>query len=236
MASTRRFHSQSPTAPTTRHLSTPPLRKEITDTYNHIYSLSITGLRFFTVYGPWGRPDMAYFSFTRNILQGKLITVYCGKNRADLARDFTYIDDIIKGFVASLDTATKSSDSDGRKCGPALYHIFNLGNTSPVIVPTLVRFLEKHLKVKAKINEVKMPGNGDVPFTHANNYARTELGYNPATNLEAGLKKFVKWCISYYGYDPDPPPPDKDTLLHFFFFGSNFRFSKITLDSFFKRD
>ncbi|XP_020266794.1 UDP-glucuronate 4-epimerase 1-like [Asparagus officinalis] len=81
------------------------------------------------------------------------------------------------------------------------YRIFNLGNTSPVTVPTLVSILEKHLKVKAKKNVIEMPGNGDVPFTHANiSYARAELGYKPTTNLEAGLKKFVKWYLSYYGY------------------------------------
>ncbi|KAG7030068.1 UDP-glucuronate 4-epimerase 1, partial [Cucurbita argyrosperma subsp. argyrosperma] len=85
--------------------------EEITHTYNHIYGLSITGLRFFTVYGPWGRPDMAYFSFTRNILQGKPITVFRGKNRVDLARDFTYIDDIVKGCLGSLDTSGKSTGS-----------------------------------------------------------------------------------------------------------------------------
>ncbi|XP_074563091.1 UDP-glucuronate 4-epimerase 1-like [Curcuma longa] len=190
-------------SPASLYAATKKAGEEITHTYNHIYGLSITGLRFFTVYGPWGRPDMAYFSFTRNILHGKPITVYRGKNGVDLARDFTYIDDIVKGCVASLDTAAKSTGSGGRKQGPAQYRIFNLGNTSPVTVPALVRILEQNLKVKAKIHEVEMPGNGDVPFTHANiSYARAELGYNPTTNLEAGLKKFVKWYLSYYGYNP----------------------------------
>nr|APC94127.1 UDP-D-glucuronic acid 4-epimerase 1 [Albuca bracteata] len=187
--------------PASLYAATKKAGEEITHTYNHIYGLSITGLRFFTVYGPWGRPDMAYFSFTRNILQGKPITVYRGKNRVDLARDFTYIDDIVKGCLGSLDTARKSTGTGGKKRAPAQYRIFNLGNTSPVTVPTLVSILEKHLKMKAKKNVVEMPGNGDVPFTHANiSYARTELGYKPTTNLEAGLKKFVKWYLSYYGY------------------------------------
>ncbi|GFZ15884.1 UDP-D-glucuronate 4-epimerase 1 [Actinidia rufa] len=153
--------------PASLYAATKKAGEEITHTYNNIYGLSITGLRFFTVYGPWGRPDMAYFSFTRNILQGKPITVYRGKNRVDLARDFTYIDDIVKGCVGSLDTAGKSTGSGGKKRGPAPYRIFNLGNTSPVTVPTLVSILERHLKVKAKKNVVDMPGNGDVPFTHA---------------------------------------------------------------------
>ncbi|CAD6249157.1 unnamed protein product [Miscanthus lutarioriparius] len=165
--------------PASLYAATKKAGEEITHTYNHIYGLSITGLRFFTVYGPWGRPDMAYFSFTRNILQGKPITVYRGKDHVDLARDFTYIDDIVQG----------------------LPWIFNLGNTSPVTVPNLVSILEKHLRVKAKKHVIEMPGNGDVPFTHANiSLAREQLGYKPTTNLDVGLKKFVKWYLSYYGY------------------------------------
>ncbi|WMV60266.1 hypothetical protein MTR67_053651 [Solanum verrucosum] len=187
--------------PASLYAATKKAGEEITHTYNHIYGLSITGLRFFTVYGPWGRPDMAYFSFTRNILQGKPITVYRGKNRVDLARDFTYIDDIVKGCVGSLDTAGKSTGSGGKKRGPAMFRIFNLGNTSPVTVPMMVAMLEKHLKVKAKKHVLDMPGNGDVPFTHANiSLAQKELGYKPTTNLQTGLGKFVRWYLSYYGY------------------------------------
>ncbi|XP_077238225.1 UDP-glucuronate 4-epimerase 1 [Tasmannia lanceolata] len=187
--------------PASLYAATKKAGEEITHTYNHIYGLSITGLRFFTVYGPWGRPDMAYFSFTRNILQRKPITVYRGKDRVDLARDFTYIDDIVKGCLGSLDTAGKSTGTGGKKRGPAPYRIFNLGNTSPVTVPTLVGILERNLRMKAKKNFIDMPGNGDVPFTHANiSLARKELGYKPTTDLQTGLKKFVRWYLSYYGY------------------------------------
>jgi UDP-glucuronate 4-epimerase len=187
--------------PASLYAATKKTGEAITHVYNHIYGLSVTGLRFFTVYGPWGRPDMAYFSFTRNILQKKPITVYRGKDHVDLARDFTYIDDIVKGSVAALDTAEKSTGTGGVKMGPAQYRIYNLGNTSPVTVPTLVSILENFLKVKAKKRVVEMPGNGDVPFTHANiTLSRVELGYKPKTNLEEGLKKFVKWYLSYYGY------------------------------------
>ncbi|CAN4096616.1 unnamed protein product [Withania somnifera] len=190
--------------PASLYAATKKAGEEITHTYNHIYGLSITGLRFFTVYGPWGRPDMAYFSFTRNILQGKSITVYRGKNRVDLARDFTYIDDIVKGCVGSLDTAGKSTGSGGKKRGSAPYRIFNLGNTSPVTVPMMVAMLEKHLKVKAKKHIVDMPGNGDVPFTHANiSAAQKEFGYKPTTDLQTGLRKFVRWYLSYYGYSQE---------------------------------
>nr|KJB27036.1 hypothetical protein B456_004G273500 [Gossypium raimondii] len=163
--------------PASLYAATKKAGEEITHTYNHIYGLAITGLRFFTVYGPWGRPDMAYFSFTRNILQGKTITIYRGKNKADLARDFTYIDDIVKGCLGSLDTSGRSTGSGGKKRGPAPYRNFNLGNTTPVKVPTLVNILEKHLRVKAKRKIVEMPGNGDVPYTHANiSLARREFG------------------------------------------------------------
>ncbi|KAK8559157.1 hypothetical protein V6N13_098756 [Hibiscus sabdariffa] len=189
--------------PASLYAATKKAGEEITHTYNHIYGLSITGLRFFTVYGPWGRPDMAYFSFTRNILQGKTITIYRGKNKADLARDFTYIDDIVKGCLGSLDTSGESTGSGGKKRGPAPYRNFNLGNTSPVKVPTLVNILEKHLRMKAKRKIVEMPGNGDVPFTHANiSLAQREFGYKPTTDLQTGLKKFVRWYLSYYGYNP----------------------------------
>ncbi|MQL79873.1 hypothetical protein Taro_012305 [Colocasia esculenta] len=187
--------------PASIYAATKKAGEEITHTYNHIYGLSTTGLRFFTVYGPWGRPDMAYFSFTRNILQGKPITVYRGKDEADLARDFTYIDDIVKGCVAALDTAGPSTGNGGRKRGPAPYRIYNLGNTQPVTVPGLVGILEEHLQLKAKRNVVEMPGNGDVPFTHANiSMAQRDLGYKPSTDLNTGLRKFVRWYLSYYGY------------------------------------
>lgn len=186
--------------PASLYAATKKAGEEIAHTYNHIYGLSITGLRFFTVYGPWGRPDMAYFFFTKDILQGKSIDIYQGQNKVDVARDFTYIDDIVKGCVAALDTAEKSTGSGGKKKGPAKLRIYNLGNTSPVSVPDLVNILERLLKVNAKKNVITMPSNGDVPYTHANvSLAHTELGYQPTTGLQTGLKKFVKWYLSYYG-------------------------------------
>eukprot|EP01018_Ginkgo_biloba_P035398 Gb_06410 [translate_table: standard] len=186
--------------PASLYAATKKAGEEIAHTYNHIYGLSITGLRFFTVYGPWGRPDMAYFFFTKDILQGKTIPIFQGPNQVDVARDFTYIDDIVKGCIGALDTAEKSTGSGGKKQGPAQLRIYNLGNTSPVTVPNLVRILEALLKVNAKKKVIKMPMNGDVPFTHANvTLAHKELGYKPTTDLPTGLKKFVKWYLSYYG-------------------------------------
>ncbi|ERM99934.1 hypothetical protein AMTRI_Chr10g225050 [Amborella trichopoda] len=185
--------------PASLYAATKKAGEEIAHTYNHIYGLSITGLRFFTVYGPWGRPDMAYFFFTKDILQGKTIPIFEGPNHGTVARDFTYIDDIVKGCLGSLDTAEKSTGTGGKKRGPAQLRIFNLGNTSPVPVKDLVSILERLLKVKAKKTIIKMPRNGDVPFTHANiSLAQRELGYKPTTDLQTGLKKFVKWYLGYY--------------------------------------
>lgn len=168
-------------------------------TYNHIYGLSITALRFFTVYGPWGRPDMAYFSFTRNIVDGKPIKIFIGPKGEELARDFTYIDDVVKGCVASLDTAEPSTGSGGKKKKKAQFRIFNLGNTSPVSVGRFVSIIEKHLGKKAIRNVIQMPSTGDVMFTHANvSRAHNELGYQPTTDLETGLLRFVRWYQSYY--------------------------------------
>ncbi|KAF2282673.1 hypothetical protein P3X46_014650 [Hevea brasiliensis] len=185
--------------PASLYAATKKAGEEIAHTYNHIYGLSLTGLRFFTVYGPWGRPDMAYFFFTRDILKRKSIPIFEAANHGTVARDFTYIDDIVKGCLASLDTAEKSTGSGGKKKGPAQLRVFNLGNTSPVPVTDLVGILERLLKVKAKRNIMKLPRNGDVQFTHANiSLAQSELGYKPTTDLQTGLKKFVRWYLSYY--------------------------------------
>ncbi|KAJ0478800.1 putative UDP-glucuronate 4-epimerase [Helianthus annuus] len=186
--------------PASLYAATKKAGEEIAHTYNHIYGLSLTGLRFFTVYGPWGRPDMAYFFFTKDILKRKPIPVFESGNHGTVARDFTYIDDIVKGCLGALDTTEKSTGSGGKKKGDAQFRIFNLGNTSPVPVSDLVSILEKLLKVKAKRRVMKFPRNGDVPFTHANiSLAQREFGYKPTTDLQTGLKKFVRWYEKYYG-------------------------------------
>ncbi|KAJ8632237.1 hypothetical protein MRB53_025573 [Persea americana] len=185
--------------PASLYAATKKAGEEIAHTYNHIYGLSITGLRFFTVYGPWGRPDMAYFFFTKAMLEGGRIEIFEGPDHGTVARDFTYIDDIVKGCLASLDTAEKSTGSGGKKRRAAQLRVFNLGNTSPVPVTDLVGILERLLKVKANRVMLRMPRNGDVPFTHANiSLAQRELGYKPTTDLQTGLKKFVNWYLRYY--------------------------------------
>ncbi|XP_027334432.1 UDP-glucuronate 4-epimerase 6 [Abrus precatorius] len=186
--------------PASLYAATKKAGEEIAHTYNHIYGLSLTGLRFFTVYGPWGRPDMAYFFFTKDILQGKSIDVYQTQDGKEVARDFTYVDDVVKGCLGALDTAEKSTGSGGKKRGPAQLRIYNLGNTSPVPVGRLVSILEGLLNTKAKKHVIKMPRNGDVPYTHANvSLAFRDFGYKPTTDLATGLRKFVKWYVGYYG-------------------------------------
>ncbi|MFS7911748.1 putative UDP-glucuronate 4-epimerase [Helianthus anomalus] len=155
--------------------------EEIAYTYNHIYGLSLTGLQFFTVYMSWGRPDMAYFFFTEDIMKGKVISVFEVANHKMVARDFTYIDDIVKGCLGALHTTEKNTWSGREKRGPVQLCVFNLGNTPPVPVSDLV-------------------GNGDVSFTYTTNIslARREFGYRPMTDLQTGLKKYVRWYVSYY--------------------------------------
>ncbi|KAK3416941.1 UDP-glucuronate 4-epimerase 6 [Eucalyptus grandis] len=197
--------------PASLYAATKKAGEEIAHTYNHIYGLSLTGLRFFTVYGPWGRPDMAYFFFTKDILQGKPIDVYRTHDQHEVARDFTYIDDVVRGCLGALDTAQKSTGSGGRKKAPAQLRVYNLGNTSPVPVGRLVGILESLLGTKAKRHVITMPRNGDVPFTHANvTLAGRDFGYKPTTDLATGLRKFVKWYVSYYGVEPRSK---KDTRL-----------------------
>ncbi|KAG4210025.1 hypothetical protein ERO13_A02G019300v2 [Gossypium hirsutum] len=188
--------------PASLYAATKKAGEEIAHTYNHIYGLSLTGLRFFTVYGPWGRPDMAYFFFTKDILQGKPIDIYRTQDQKAVARDFTYIDDVVKGCLGALDTAEKSTGSGGKKKGPAQLRVYNLGNTSPVPVGRLVSILEGLLNTKAKKHVISLPRNGDVPYTHANvTLAYKDFGYKPTTDLAAGLRKFVKWYVSYFGIE-----------------------------------
>ncbi|KAG6483161.1 UDP-glucuronate 4-epimerase 6-like [Zingiber officinale] len=185
--------------PASLYAATKKAGEAIAHTYNHIYGLSITGLRFFTVYGPWGRPDMAYFSFTQRILAGKPINLFRRHDGAAVQRDFTYIDDVVRGCLGALDTASPSTGGGGKKRGPAQLRVYNLGNTAPVPVSKMVGILEDLLGKKAKKNVVTLPQNGDVPYTHANvSLAEQDFGYHPTTDLATGLKQFVKWYVEYY--------------------------------------
>ncbi len=170
-------------------------------TYAHLYGLPVTGLRFFTVYGPWGRPDMALFLFTKNILEGKPIDVF---NYGHHRRDFTYIDDIAEGVVRATDRiATANPEWRGDDPDPASskapYRLYNIGNNAPVELMRYIECIENALGKKAQKNLLPMQA-GDVPDTFADvDDLVRDVGYKPATPVEEGVKKFVDWYVGYYG-------------------------------------
>ncbi|MFO8051961.1 MAG: NAD-dependent epimerase [Thermoplasmatota archaeon] len=150
--------------------------------YSHLFELNTTGLRFFTVYGPWGRPDMALFKFTDLIVKGKPIDVY---NFGRMERDFTYIDDIVAGVTACIDK-------------PFRYEVFNLGNNNPENLEYFISLIEENLGMKAEKNYLPMQP-GDVPKTYADiDKSKEMLGYEPKTSLADGVKKFINWYKEYY--------------------------------------
>ena len=188
-------------SPASLYAATKKSDELLAHTYNAIHGVAITALRFFTVYGPLGRPDMAYFSFANNIVKGKPIKIFTGPGGSELARDFTYIDDVAKGVIASCDTSEPSNTPSDKTAGKKKpkFRVYNLGNTHPVTVSDFVSTLEKHLGKEAIREYVPMPKTGDVPFTHADvSAARRDLGYEPSVSLDEGLKKFVEWYTSYY--------------------------------------
>ena len=169
--------------------------------YSHLYQLPTTGLRFFTVYGPWGRPDMAYFKFTRAILAGHSIDVY---NQGNMYRDFTYIDDIVEGIIQVLDHIPTgnpkwSSEQPDPSSSPAPYRIFNIGNHTPINLLDFIHLLETELGEKAKLNLMPIQP-GDVYKTFADvNQLKNEIHYEPQTPLHVGIRYFVNWYKSFYG-------------------------------------
>jgi len=181
--------------------------------YASLYALPVTGLRFFTVYGPWGRPDMALFLFARNILAGKPIDVFnYGKHR----RDFTFVDDIAAGVVAALDhVATPNPGWQGNDPDPATaaapYRLYNIGNNRPVELMHYIEVLERCLGRKAEKNLLPLQA-GDVPDTWADaeDLVR-DVGYRPATPVEEGVRRFVDWYLDYYR-DGGPPDPKVTNL------------------------
>jgi UDP-glucuronate 4-epimerase len=169
-------------------------------TYAHLYGLPVTGLRFFTVYGPWGRPDMALFLFTKNILAGKPIDVF---NYGHHRRDFTYVADIAQGVVRASDRPAQpnpdwNSDSPDPASSKAPYRLYNIGNNQPVELMTYIRTLEECLGRKAEMNLLPLQA-GDVPDTWADIDDLTrDVGYTPATPVSAGIRSFVDWYLEYY--------------------------------------
>ena len=166
-----------------------------------LYKLPVTGLRFFTVYGPWGRPDMAYFLFTRAILEGRPIQVF---NHGKMRRDFTYIDDVVEGVVkvsdrpASPSAGWSGSDPDPAT-SPAPYRLYNIGNNQPNELMDLIQAVERALGKTAEKVFVPMQ-QGDVPTTYASIDALDrDFGYRPGTPLDIGIDRFVAWYREYYG-------------------------------------
>ena len=187
--------------PLSLYAATKKANELMAHTYSHLYGLPTTGLRFFTVYGPWGRPDMALFLFTKAILEGRPIDVF---NHGRMRRDFTFIDDIVEGVIRTSDhTAPVNADWDSNRPDPATskapYRLYNIGNNNPVELMHLIGTLEQALGRTAAKNMLPMQ-MGDVPATYADVQAlEGDVGFAPKTSVETGVARFVEWYRSYYG-------------------------------------
>ena len=186
--------------PVSLYAATKKANELMAHTYSHLFALPTTGLRFFTVYGPWGRPDMALFLFTKAILEGRTIDVY---NHGEMVRDFTYVDDIAQGVVRVLDRpATADPDFDASRPDPARsnapYRIFNIGNNSPVLLMDFITAIERSLGRSATKNFMPLQ-DGDVPATCADvSELEAWTGFKPGTSIEDGVGRFVAWYRGYF--------------------------------------
>jgi len=192
--------------PVSLYAATKKANELMAHTYAHLFGIPTTGLRFFTVYGPWGRPDMALFKFTRGMLAGEPIPVY---NEGKMIRDFTYIDDIVEGVVRVLDhVAAPDPRFDHAHPDPARssapYRVFNIGNNQPVHLLEFIAVLEKHLGVKAKLDLQPMQP-GDVLSTRADvSELEAATGFRPRTTVDEGIRNFVEWYTEYYAVRSAP--------------------------------
>lgn len=181
--------------PVSLYAATKKADELMSETYAHLYRLPLTGLRFFTVYGPWGRPDMAMWKYTANILAGKPIQVF---NHGDMYRDFTYIDDVVAGVIAALDSPPQ--DDGAKKAGGSEkpHAVYNLGNNKPEHLMKLIALIEEACGRKAELEMLPMQP-GDVHKTFADIEAsERDLGYQPFTSIEQGIPKFVDWYREYH--------------------------------------
>ena len=187
--------------PVSLYAATKKANELMAHTYSHLYGLPTTGLRFFTVYGPWGRPDMALFMFTRAMLAGETINVF---NEGRMVRDFTYIDDIVEGVIRVLDkVAQPNPDFDPLQPDPqtstAPFRVFNIGNGNPTPLMDYIGALEEALGITAKKNMMPMQP-GDVPATSADTAELFKwVGFAPDTDVRDGVKRFVEWYLAYHG-------------------------------------
>ncbi|MBB4080241.1 UDP-glucuronate 4-epimerase [Lewinella aquimaris] len=174
-------------------------------TYSHLFGLATTGLRFFTVYGPWGRPDMALFLFTEAILKGEPIKVF---NHGNMVRDFTYVDDIVEGIKRVIENPPKGNpewtgESPDPSTSKAPYKVYNIGNNDPVTLMDFILAIEEELGQKAEKNMMDLQP-GDVPATYADvQDLMDDLGYKPETHIRHGIRNFLDWYREYYGYVTD---------------------------------
>jgi len=186
--------------PVSLYAATKKANELMAHSYAHLYRLPCTGLRFFTVYGPWGRPDMALFKFTEGILAGRPIPVF---NRGEMVRDFTYVDDIVEGVIRVMgNPAAPAAGWSGDRPDPATSHapwrIFNIGNNQPVKLMRYIEVLEQCLGRKAKLDLLPMQP-GDVPATFADvGELHKSVGYKPQTPIEVGVRRFAEWYQDFY--------------------------------------
>jgi UDP-glucuronate 4-epimerase len=181
-------------SPISLYAATKKSNELMAHTYSHLFNLPTTGLRFFTVYGPWGRPDMAYFSFTQAILQGKPIKVF---NNGELSRDFTYIADIVKGIIRVVESPQKALNTEGGQQSK-FYRLYNIGNNQPVTLGAFIETIENALEIEAIKDYLPMQA-GDVNTTYANiENLIHDFNYQPTTNLKEGIAHFVEWYKKYY--------------------------------------
>ena len=195
---------QSANHPLSMYAATKKANELMAHTYSYLHGLPTTGLRFFTVYGPFGRPDMALFLFTRNILAGKPIDVF---NYGHHRRDFTYVDDIVEGVIRACDRVAQpdpawNGDDPDPATSRAPYRLYNIGNNRPTELMRYIEVIEETLGRKAVKNLLPMQP-GDVPETYADveDLVR-DVGYRPATPVEVGVKRFIEWYLGYYGTNP----------------------------------
>lgn len=186
--------------PISLYAATKKANELIAHVYSHLYNLPTTGLRFFTVYGPWGRPDMAYFKFVKAIAEGKSIDIY---NFGKMKRDFTYVDDVIEGVVRVMHKPPQSNLKESGNHPEAVttnvpYKIYNIGNNSPIELMTFIEVIEKALGKTAQKNFLPMQP-GDVPSTYADvEDLIKDVGFKPSTTIDEGIHRFVEWYRGYY--------------------------------------
>ncbi|SDI42258.1 NAD-dependent epimerase [Natribacillus halophilus] len=186
--------------PVSLYAATKKANELLAHSYSHLYHIPTTGLRFFTVYGPWGRPDMAYYSFTKNIMEGNPIKVF---NNGEMMRDFTYIDDIVEGMIRLVDYKPEGNpDFDKLNPDPsesyAPYRVYNIGNNQPVKLMDFIRTIEKHVGREAQLEFLPMQP-GDVEATYADiESLQLATGFSPSTTIDEGIGTFVEWYKRYY--------------------------------------